>query len=523
MAVRAGPMQGARMNRPKPVMLVILDGWGWREETADNAVAQANTPTFDALWAGCPHGFLRTCGPDVGLPVGQMGNSEVGHLNIGGGRIVMQDLPRIAAAIADGSLAGMSAITWLADHLQASGGVLHLCGLTSPGGVHAHQDHAVALARIFAARGIPVAVHAWTDGRDTPPEAAAQTLPAFEAVLPEGAVIATVTGRYFAMDRDNRWDRVSQAWRAMVMAEGAEATDATEAVRAAHAAGKTDEFIPATVLAGYDGMHDGDAVLCFNFRADRVREIMAALVDPDFTGFPRPRDPALAGAVGLTEYSEALNPLLETVFPPQSLKGLLGPTVAAAGMTQLRMAETEKYPHVTYFFNGGEETPSPGEDRTMVPSPKVATYDLQPEMSEPELAARAEAAIRSGRYDMIVLNFANADMVGHTGVLEAAIRACEAADEGLGRISRAIQDVGGALLVTADHGNAELMRDPVTGGPHTSHTLNPVPVLLLGGPEGLKALHDGRLADLAPTMLALLGLPQPPEMTGRNLMEAAEG
>ena len=505
------------MSHPRPVMLVILDGWGWREERADNAVALADTPAFDALWATCPRAFLRTCGPDVGLPVGQMGNSEVGHLNIGAGRIVMQDLPRIGAAIADGTLAGMPAVVALGERLRGTGGTLHLCGLASPGGVHAHQDHAVALARIFAAQGIPVAVHAWTDGRDTPPEAAAQTLPAFEAALPAGARLATVTGRYFAMDRDNRWERVAQAWRAMVLAEGAAATSATGAVGAAHAAGKTDEFIPATVLPGHTGMKDGDAVLCFNFRSDRVREIMTALLDPAFAGFPRPRVPALCGALAMTEYSDALNPILGAIFPPQSMAGLLGPTVAAAGMAQLRMAETEKYPHVTYFMNGGEETPSPAEDRTMVPSPKVATYDLKPEMSEPELAEKAVAAIRSGAYDMILLNFANADMVGHTGSLPAAIKACEAADAGLGRIAAAIRAVGGALLVTADHGNAELMRDPVTGGPHTAHTLNPVPVLLLGAPAGT-ALHDGRLADLAPTILALLGVAQPEAMTGRSLM-----
>jgi 2,3-bisphosphoglycerate-independent phosphoglycerate mutase len=503
-------------------MLVILDGWGWREDQSDNAVAQANTPVFDSLWASCPRAFLRTCGPDVGLPDGQMGNSEVGHLNIGAGRIVMQDLPRIGGAIADGSIAGLPPVVELGAKLRATGGTLHLCGLTSPGGVHAHQDHALALARIFTIKGIPVAVHAWTDGRDTPPEAAAQTLPAFEAALPEGARIATVTGRYFAMDRDNRWERVSQAWKAMVLAEGTSAASAMEAVAAAHAAGKTDEFIPATVLPGYTGMQDGDAVLCFNFRADRVRQILAALLDPDFTGFERPRDPALCGAVGMTEYSEALNPFLDTIFPPQSMTDLLGPTVSAAGMTQLRMAETEKYPHVTYFLNGGDETPSPGEERFMVPSPKVATYDLQPEMSAPELAAKADAAIRSGQYDMIILNFANADMVGHTGSLAAAIKACEAVDDGLGRILAAIRDMGGALLVTADHGNAEMMKDPATGGPHTAHTLNRVPVLLFGGPN-VTGLHDGRLADLAPTMLALLGLPQPAAMTGRNLMEAPQG
>ena len=307
------------------------------------------------------------------------------------------------------------------------------------------------------------------------------------------------------------------------MAEGvATAPNATEAVRAAHAAGETDEFIPATVLPGYEGMKDGDAVLCFNFRADRVRQIMAALVDPDFTGFERPRDPALCDAVGMTEYSEALNPFLDTIFPPQSMADLLGPTVAAAGLTQLRMAETEKYPHVTYFLNGGDETPSKGEDRIMVPSPKVPTYDLQPEMSAPELAAKADAAIRSGQYDMIVLNFANADMVGHTGSLAAAIKACEAVDDGLGRILAAIRDMGGALLITADHGNAEMMKDPATGGPHTAHTLNRVPVLLFGGPPDA-SLHDGRLADLAPTMLELLGLPQPAAMTGRSLMDIRQG
>ncbi|HEY8612564.1 MAG TPA: 2,3-bisphosphoglycerate-independent phosphoglycerate mutase [Roseomonas sp.] len=514
------------MPRPKPVMLAILDGWGWREDRADNAVAQANTPVFNTLWASCPHAFLRTCGPDVGLPTGQMGNSEVGHLNIGAGRIVMQDLPRIDTAIADGSIASLPPVASLIRQLQAAGGTLHLCGLVSPGGVHSHEAHALALAGVFAAQGIPVVVHAWTDGRDTPPKAAAETLPAFEAALPTGARIATVTGRYFAMDRDNRWERVSQAWRAMVLAEGAPdsvpAASATDAVRNAHAAGKTDEFISATVLPGYTGMKDGDALLCFNFRADRVRQILAALLDPDFTGFPRPRDPSLCAALGMTEYSEALNPFLGTIFPPQSMADLLGPTVSAAGMTQLRMAETEKYPHVTYFLNGGEERPFPGEDRIMVPSPKVATYDLQPEMSAPELASKAEAAIRSGQYGMIILNFANADMVGHTGSLAAAIKACEAVDAGLGQIVSAIRDMGGALLVTADHGNAEMMKDPATGGPHTAHTLNRVPVLLLGGPDGV-ALQDGRLADLAPTMLALLGLPQPAAMTGRSLMEAARG
>ena len=506
-------------TRPRPVMLVILDGWGWRAEAADNAVAQARTPAFDALWASCPRAFLRTSGADVGLPDGQMGNSEVGHLNIGAGRVVMQDLPRIGAAIADGSIAALPALTGLIAALKRTGGTCHLMGLLSPGGVHAHQDHAVALARILAGHGIPVAIHAWTDGRDTAPQAAPDFTARFEADIAPlpGVRIATLTGRYFAMDRDNRWDRVSQAHDVMVCAAGARAATAQAAIKAAHAAGRTDEFIPATAIGDYAGMRDGDALLCFNFRADRVREILAALVDPGFSGFPRATAIAFAAAAGMTEYSAALNPHLATLFAPQSMADILGAAVAAAGLRQLRMAETEKYPHVTYFLNGGEETPYPGEDRIMVPSPKVATYDLQPEMSAPELTDKAVAAIASGTYDLIVLNYANADMVGHTGSLEAATRAVEAVDTGLGRIAEAIRAAGGALFVTADHGNAEMMRDPATGGPHTAHTTNPVPAMLLGAPAGA-TIDDGRLADIAPTLLALLGVAQPAAMTGRSLL-----
>ncbi|MDB5368679.1 MAG: hypothetical protein JWP20_237 [Roseomonas sp.] len=504
------------MPHPKPVMLVILDGWGWREDVADNAVRQAHTPCFDALWEAGPRAFLHTSGPDVGLPDGQMGNSEVGHLNLGAGRVVMQDLPRIGRAVADGSLGRLPQVLDLIGKLRASGGTLHLMGLLSPGGVHSHQDHGLALARIFAEAGIPVAIHAWTDGRDTPPLASPDFLAAFEPHLPGGARIATLCGRYFAMDRDNRWERVRQAWAAIALAEGTRAGSAADAIAAAHLAGKTDEFIPAAIIGGYAGMKDGDGLLCFNFRADRVREIMAALLDPDFKGFDRPPVPRLVGAASMTQYSDALTALLATFFPPQSLHDILGAVVSAAGRTQLRMAETEKYPHVTYFFNGGEEEPFPGEDRVMVPSPKVATYDLQPEMSAPELAAKAAEAINSRTYDLIILNFANADMVGHTGSLPAAIRACEAADAGLARIVEAIRAQGGALLVTADHGNAEMMRDPVTGGPHTAHTTNPVPILLVGAPAGA-TLEDGRLADVAPTLLALLRLPQPVAMTGHSL------
>jgi len=512
------------MPRPahRPVMLVILDGWGWREETADNAVRQANTPCFDALWAQGPHAFLKTSGRDVGLPDGQMGNSEVGHLNIGAGRVVMQDLVRIDAAVEDGTLATLPGFTALVEKVKAASGKLHLCGLLSPGGVHSHQDHAIALARAATAAGLEVLVHAWTDGRDTAPNAAPDFLARFEAALPAGAKIATVCGRYYAMDRDKRWDRVKLAYDVMATAKGARFATAKEAVAAAHAAGQTDEFIPPAAIGDYRWMNHGDGLLCFNFRADRVREILSALLDPAFDGFAPEPTIRFSAAAGLTEYSAALNPFLLTLFPPQSMADILGEVVAKSGLTQLRMAETEKYPHVTYFLNGGEETPYPGEDRIMVPSPKVATYDLQPEMSAPELTEKAVQAIRSGTYDLIVLNFANPDMVGHTGSLPAAIKACETVDAGLGRIAEAIAAMGGRLVVTADHGNAELMRDPATGGPHTAHTTNIVPVLLHGAPQGA-TLSDGRLADLAPTLLALLGVKQPSAMTGRSLLQGGEG
>ncbi len=498
---------------PRPVMLVILDGWGSREDVADNAIRQAHTPSFDRLMQA-PSALLRTSGLDVGLPTGQMGNSEVGHTNIGAGRVVMQDLPRIGLAIADGSLAADPAITAFIDTLRASGGTCHLIGLVSPGGVHSHQDHAVALARILTRAGLPVAVHALTDGRDTPPRSGAADIERLRDALPAGARIATVCGRYYAMDRDHRWERVEKAYRTIATGAGAAFADALSVMDKAYGDGVTDEFVVPAIVGDYRGMRDGDGVFCFNFRADRVRELLAALLDPAFDGFAR-QPVRFAAALGLTRYSDALAPLMGAVFAPQSMASILGEVVAGAGRTQLRMAETEKYPHVTYFLNGGREAPYPGEERVMVPSPKVATYDLQPEMSALELTDEAVAAIGGGRFDLIVLNFANPDMVGHTGSLPAAIRAVEAVDAGLGRIMDAIEQAGGALLVTADHGNCELMRDPVTGGPHTAHTTNPVPVVLLHGTE---ALSDGRLADLAPTLLALMGIAQPPAMTGRSLL-----
>jgi 2,3-bisphosphoglycerate-independent phosphoglycerate mutase len=508
------------MQQRRPVMLVILDGWGWREDPADNAVLDAKTPSFTRLWAHGPHALLHTSGRDVGLPDGQMGNSEVGHLNIGAGRVVTQDLPRIGMAIEDGSLARDPRLGALIAGLKQNGGTCHLVGLVSPGGVHAHQDHAAALARIVAEAGVPVCLHAWTDGRDTPPQSGADALAKLTAALPPTARIATVSGRYYAMDRDKRWERVERAYRAMAEGEGERFDDAAGVMAAAYAGDVTDEFVVPAVIGEYAGMRDGDAILSFNFRADRVREILTALVDPDFSGFSRPRVVAFSALVGMTEYSAELDRVFKALFPPHNMSGLLGETVAAAGRTQLRMAETEKYPHVTYFFNGGKEVPFAAEDRIMVPSPKVATYDLQPEMSAPELTDKAVAAIDSGRYDLIILNFANADMVGHSGKLDAAIKAVEAADTGLGRIADAIERAGGALLVTADHGNAELMRDPATGGPHTAHTTNPVPVILFADLPGA-GLHEGRLADLAPTLLDLMELDKPAEMTGASLIDRA--
>jgi 2,3-bisphosphoglycerate-independent phosphoglycerate mutase len=514
------PAMNASPQKRRPVMLIVLDGWGWREQMADNAVRLAKTPNFNRLWAHGLHAFLRTSGRDVGLPPGQMGNSEVGHLNIGAGRVVMQDLPRIGEAIAAGAIASAPALTGLIAALRQSRGACHLMGLVSPGGVHSHQDHAVALAKILAEADIPTVVHAFTDGRDTPPESADDDLKKFSAALPPSVTIATVSGRYYAMDRDKRWERVEKAYNALVEAEGPRFPDAQAAILDAYAKKQFDEFIVPAVIGDYHGMRDGDGVLCFNFRADRVREILTAMLDPKFFGFPRKRIVRFAAAVGMAQYSDKLDERMATIFPPQTFPNILGEVVADAGRTQLRMAETEKYPHVTYFLNGGREEPYRGEDRILVPSPKVATYDLQPEMSAPELTAKAVEAIRSGKYDLIVLNYANPDMVGHTGSLTAAIKAVETVDAGLGRIASAIEIAGGVLLVTADHGNCELMRDPDTGGPHTAHTTNPVPLVLFGA-RNRQLLAEGRLADIAPTLLELMELPKPKEMTGVSMLKGA--
>jgi 2,3-bisphosphoglycerate-independent phosphoglycerate mutase len=460
---------------------------------------------------------LITFGPDVGLPRGQMGNSEVGHTNIGAGRVVAMDLGAIDLAVEDGSLATNPAVQSFIDALQASGGTAHLMGVVSDGGVHGHITHMIAAARILTAAGLPVVIHAITDGRDVAPSSAAKFIPQLLAALPPGAKVATVIGRYWALDRDTRWDRVQRAYDAMTHAKGDPAIDATSAVLQSYGRGETDEFLAPTVIGDYAGVKDGDGLFCLNFRADRAREILSALGQPGFSDFDPGQQPHWAAMLGMVDYSTAHSAFMTTAFPKRDLVNTLGEWVSTHGRTQFRLAETEKYPHVTFFLNGGRETPFPGETRAMPPSPKVATYDLQPEMSAAAVADHLVQAIHD-RIDLIVVNFANPDMVGHTGILSAAVKACEAVDAGLGRALTALQAVGGAMIVTADHGNCELMVDPVTGGPHTAHTTNLVPVILVGGPLGATLRQGGRLADLAPTILALMGLPQPAEMTGQSLI-----
>ena len=518
----------AESHRPKPVLLLILDGWGYREEPADNAIAQANAPNWRRLLADCPHTLVHTEGKFVGLPDGQMGNSEVGHMNIGAGRIVYQDLTRIDAAIEDGSFFDNPGLVAACDAAKTGTGTLHVMGLLSPGGVHSHERHIFAMLELARRQRVPrVAVHAFLDGRDVPPRSAEASLRRLAQVCAEtgNARIATVSGRYYAMDRDQRWDRVEAAYRAIVDAQAKfVAPDALAALAAAYARGEKDEFVEPTAIV--DRVHrdatimcDGDAVVFMNFRADRARELTAALVSADFTGFLRPRRIALSRLVCLTEYDSRLPAAV--AFAPADLRDTLGDVLAAHGLTQLRIAETEKYAHVTFFFNGGREDALDGEQRILIPSPKVATYDLQPQMSCPELTAQLVDAIRAQRFDAIVCNIANPDMVGHSGILAAAIQAVEAVDVALGEIRAALEAVGGEMLLTADHGNLEMMRDPLTGQPHTAHTVGPVPLVYFAGHRARRAtLRDGgALRDLAPTMLDLLGLPQPAAMTGRSLLQ----
>ena len=502
---------------PKPVVLCILDGWGLSADTEFNAVAQANTPAFDRLMRDFPNATLSASGEAVGLPEGQMGNSEVGHTNIGAGRVVWMDLPKINNAILDGSFAKNPALNRFIDQLKASGGVAQLAGLASPGGVHAHQKHIAEAARVIAAAGVPVVIHAFLDGRDVPPKSALEQVANLESDLPEGTKIGSVIGRFFAMDRDNRWERVQEAYELLVSGIGKHASSATAAIQAAYEAGETDEFISAAAIGDYKGMQDGDGLLFLNFRADRAREILRALAEPDFDAFETDKRPKFAAVTGMAEYSTLHNEYMEVMFPSEPIENTLGHWVSTHGRTQFRLAETEKYPHVTFFLNGGEEEPAAGEDRFMPKSPKVATYDMQPEMSADEVTEQFVAAIEDG-YDLIITNYANPDMVGHTGDLQAAMKACEAVDRGLGAVRTALEKVGGAMIVTADHGNCEVMVNPQTGAPHTAHTTNLVPVILFNGPEGA-TLNAGRLADLAPSLLDLMGLEQPEEMTGVSLIQ----
>ncbi len=504
------------MTAPKPVVLCILDGWGISDDATANAPLLAHTPNFDALMAHGPHARLITHGPDVGLPSGQMGNSEVGHTNIGAGRVVAMDLGQIDLAIEDGSFLENGALLAFIENMKASGGTAHLMGLTSDGGVHGHIRHTAAAARAIAGAGVPVMLHAITDGRDVAPKSAELYLRQLRETLPGDAQFATLSGRYFAMDRDNRWDRVAQAYAAMILGHGPRAATPQAAIAEAYARGETDEFIPPTVIGDFNGIQDDDGVFFLNFRADRAREILAAIGQPGFDAFDTGARPKLAALMGMVEYSDSHAKYMSVVFPKADIVNTLGAWVASHGLRQFRLAETEKYPHVTFFLNGGQEVPEIGEDRFMAKSPDVATYDLQPEMSAAEVTDKFVEVIGAG-YDLIVTNYANPDMVGHTGDLAAAIKACEAVDNGLGRVAAALKKAGGAMIVTADHGNCEMMIDPVTGGPHTAHTLNPVPVILVGGQKGAQ-LAEGRLSDLAPTLLALMGLAQPPEMTGKSLI-----
>lgn len=507
-------------GRPRPMVLVILDGFGERPERDANAVRMARTPNLSMLSERFPHTLIGTSGPDVGLPVGQMGNSEVGHLNFGAGRIAQMDISRIDVAVAEGTLATNPVIGEAIASAKAAGGALHLLGLVSNGGVHSSLEHLLALIDAAATAGVRVLVHAFLDGRDTPPKSAEGFLARLDAHLTGKGSIASLTGRYWAMDRDQRWERVARAYDAIVHAKAPRFGEWREALTNAYAAGQNDEFVEPRVLGAYAGIeNERDSGLFFNFRPDRAREISLALTAKDFDRFDRGETRRYKRYACMTQYDPTLG--LPVAYPKVAYPDIFPEVISRAGLGQFRCAETEKYAHVTYFFNGGREDPYAGEERKLIPSPRdVATYDKKPEMSAPEVTRVTAEAVRSGRYDFVLVNFANPDMVGHTGVLDAAITAVETVDRGIGELTRAVLDMGGAMIVTADHGNCETMVDPITGEPHTAHTLNPVPLWFVrGSDEGHKIpLRRGRICDVAPTMLELMGIAQPEVMGGRSLL-----
>jgi 2,3-bisphosphoglycerate-independent phosphoglycerate mutase len=516
-------------DSPKqPLLLIILDGWGYREESRDNAIINGNTPVWDRLWKESPHTLVSGSGLDVGLPAGQMGNSEVGHMSLGAGRVVFQNMTRIDQAIADGSFFENTAYTNAVDKAVENGTAVHLFGLLSEGGVHSHQDHIAAAIRLAHQRGArQVYLHAFLDGRDTPPRSALASLQAMEQVFKDYPCgrIASIIGRYYAMDRDNRWERVEAAYNMLTQGVAAHsAANASTALEMAYERNENDEFVQATTVVGEGEspavISDGDAVIFMNFRADRAREITRAFLEPDFDGFERTVTPKLSDFVMTTEYSDSFE--TPCAYPPESLVNVLPDYLAQQGKTQLRIAETEKYAHVTFFFSGGRESLYPGEERVLIPSPDVATYDLKPEMSAPEVTDKLVEAIHSGQYDLIVCNYANGDMVGHTGDFGAAVKAVEALDQCLGRVEQALLEAGGEALVTADHGNCEQMLDYESGQHHTQHTTELVPLVYIGRRQ--VRFKDGAaiLADVAPSLLRLMGLEQPAEMTGKSLLEVEQ-
>ncbi len=502
----------------KPAVLLILDGWGYSESSDFNAIAAANTPIWDRLWQHCPHTLIDTSGSEVGLPVGQMGNSEVGHLNLGAGRVVYQELTRINLAVSDGSFLKNSVLVDAVNRAVAADGAVHICGLLSPGGIHSHESHIHAMVQLAVAQGAErIYLHPFLDGRDMPPKSAAPSLEALQKVLDKSGVgrIASIIGRYYAMDRDNRWSRVQSAYDLLTYGTAEfQADDAIAALQLAYDRDESDEFVQATRVGRPAPIEDGDSVICMNYRSDRARELTRAFIEPEFDGFERQRLPKLSAYVSLTEYNQEFD--IQAAFPPTSLRNVLGQHLAQLELRQLRLAETEKYAHVTFFFNGGREQPFAGEERILIPSPKIATYDLQPEMSVVEVTDKLVAAIDNSSYDTIICNFANADMVGHTGKYAAAVAAIEAIDQSLGRILEAVEQNEVELLITADHGNAEQMVDRTTGQAHTAHTSNPVPLIYVGRPAQLQ--EHGALCDIAPTILQIMGLEQPVEMSGQPLL-----